>query len=188
MMTEMAASVEYDSVVPVVEAVQRGDALAFKELLRRQDRWVRGVVMGVIADRDRTDDVVQQVWTSVWWRIKDLRDPRRWRGWLYRLARNAALDAGRSKSRNRESPVGQIERTGSSASPETLAVLGERDQAVRDAIARLPVLYREPFVLRHLENWSYRQIAELMEIPVDTVETRLVRARRLLREALKGKI
>ena len=43
-------------------------------------------------------------------------------------------------------------------------------------------------VLGHLQDWSYRQIAELLEMPVDTVETRLVRARRQLREALNGKV
>jgi RNA polymerase sigma-70 factor (ECF subfamily) len=57
-----------------------------------------------------------------------------------------------------------------------------------DAIAGLPALYREPFVLRHLENWGYQQIAETMGMPAASVETRLVRARQLLREALTGKV
>ena len=56
------------------------------------------------------------------------------------------------------------------------------------AIQALPALYREPFVLRHVNVWSYRQIAEMMNMPVDSVETRLVRARRFLRESLKGKV
>jgi RNA polymerase sigma-70 factor, ECF subfamily len=49
-------------------------------------------------------------------------------------------------------------------------------------------LYREPFVLRHMNGWNYQQIAEAMEMPVDSIETRLVRARRLLRDALKDKL
>ena len=56
------------------------------------------------------------------------------------------------------------------------------------AIAGLPVLYREPFVLRVLEGWSYEQIGEALRLPKDTVETRLVRARRLLRERLQGRL
>ena len=56
------------------------------------------------------------------------------------------------------------------------------------AIAKLPELYREPFVLKHMDGWSYAQIAEAMNLPVDTVETRLVRARRLLRQELTGKV
>jgi len=187
-MTETAASLEYDSVVPVVEAAQQGDRHAFAELHHRQDRWVRGVVLGVLGDRDRVDDVSQQIWTSVWQRIGDLRDPGRWRSWLYRMARNAAVDAGRSATRRRETSSTAAIDPDDRATPVTVAVTRERDEAVYDAIASLPPLYREPFVLKHVENWSYRRIAEVMELPIDTVETRLVRARRLLREALSTKL
>ena len=59
---------------------------------------------------------------------------------------------------------------------------------VLEAIRALPALYREPFVLRHLNDWSYQEIGDVMGMPVDSVETRLVRARRFLREALKDKL
>ena len=78
-------------------------------------------------------------------------------------------------------------KTGFRTPPDEL--IGEEQRnLVLDAVQSLPALYREPFVLRHLEDWSYREIGELLELPVDTVETRLVRARRLLREMLQGKV
>ena len=52
----------------------------------------------------------------------------------------------------------------------------------------MPVLYREPFVLRHVSGWSYKEIAAVLDLAVDSVETRLVRARRFLRESLKDKV
>jgi RNA polymerase sigma-70 factor (ECF subfamily) len=64
----------------------------------------------------------------------------------------------------------------------------EQQALMLEAIASLPELYREPFVLKHAEGMSYRQIGELLGLPPDTVETRLVRARRLLREKLAGKV
>jgi RNA polymerase sigma-70 factor (ECF subfamily) len=67
-------------------------------------------------------------------------------------------------------------------------VADEQRRQLTAAIRSLPALYREPFVLRHLEGWTYQEIAEVFDMPVDTVETRLVRARRHLREALHGKI
>jgi RNA polymerase sigma-70 factor (ECF subfamily) len=67
-------------------------------------------------------------------------------------------------------------------------VTNERHEAVLDAVASLPALYREPFVLKHLEGWSYRQIGEALGLPTDTVETRLVRARRRLRQKLAGEV
>lgn len=191
MMTRMAANADYDLEQPVIEAIQKGDDYAFKELLRRQDRWVRGIIYGVIGDPTRIDDVDQQVWTTVWQRIGELRDVRNWRAWLYRLTRNAALDAGRMATRRkRQSERLAEDATDPQSPPSPPAALDqdERDRAVHSAIEALPAIYREPFVLRHLEDWSYQQIADLLELPVDTVETRLVRARRLLREALRDKV
>jgi RNA polymerase sigma-70 factor (ECF subfamily) len=189
-MMGMAASTAFDPEEPVIEAVRKGDHYAFKELLRRQDSWVRGVVFAVLGDSQSVDDVTQQVWTAVWARITELRDTRRWRPWLYRLARNAAVDAGRNASRRRALDARLSERpeTPSAASPPEMLIDNEKRQAVREAIQSLSPLYREPFVLRHLEGWSYRQIGEVMGLSVDTVETRLVRARRLLRDALGGKV
>ncbi len=177
---------EFDPVQPVVDAVVAGDGPAFEELVRGQGDWVRAVVFGVLGDRDRVDDVAQQVWTTVWERIGHLRDPGRWRPWLYRLARNAAVDAGRAQTRRRRS----AERVTGDATvtPCDTMVEAERRETVWRAIRGLPALYREPFVLRHVEGWGYRRIGEVMDIPVDTVETRLVRARRLLRDVLKDKV
>ena len=187
----VAMPVEIDPEMPVVEAIRRGDRLAFDDFLRRQGRWVRGVIFGILGDRDRVDDAAQQVWLSVWSRIAELRDVERWRPWLYRLARNAALDAGRSTTRQREAVKELAEapppRPRMSAPAEEVAGAEERG-LVLDAIKALPALYREPFVMRHLESWSYREISDVLGLPVETVETRLVRARRLLRELLEGKI
>ncbi len=187
----MPASGEFDPVLSIVEAVAAGDRPAFDELARTQGDWVRAVIFGVLGDRDRVDDVAQQVWVAAWERIGQLRDPRRWRPWLYRLARNAAVDAGRERTRRRRlferSGVEHLGERAGAPSGDTMAE-AERREAVWRAIKGLPALYREPFVLRHVQGWGYRQIGEVMDMPVDTVETRLVRARRLLRDALKDKV
>ncbi len=192
----MARHEPCDAEEPVVEAIRGGDRYAFAEFVRRHNGWVRGAIYGVLGERDRVDDVAQQVWTAVWQRIEELRDARRWRPWLYRLARNAAIDAGRDVSRRRDgmqrlrSESG--EPRGSSSPQPPSAKTPDRELAGREqheevlaAIQALPPLYREPFVLRHLNGWTYNRIAELMGMPVDSVETRLVRARRLLRECLR---
>lgn len=186
MTMEMAASTNFDSEQPVIEAIQQGDHYAFKELLRRHDRWVRGIVFGVLGQNDQVDDVTQQVWTSVWEKISDLRDTSRWRIWLYRLARNAAVDAGRNTTKHRERTTGLPEHVIDKADRDPGAQWGadERRDAMKQAIEALPALYREPLTLKHLEGWTYREIAEVLDAPVDTIETRLVRARRMLRKAL----
>ena len=193
----MALADEYDADVPVVEALQQGDPYALDELMRRHGSWVRGVAYGVLGDPSRVDDVCQQAWTAVWEQARRLREPSRWKSWVYRLVRNAAIDAGRDRRRARKTvqelaesalaarpPWGPLQP----ARPDEVLSEAEQREAMRQAIRSLPAIYREPFVLRHIEGWSYRRIAEVMRLPVDTVETRLVRARRLLREMLRGKV
>ena len=194
---KVALSDEHDPELPVVEAIRGGDRFAFAEFVRRQNRFVRATVIGVLGMGDRVDDVCQQVWTAVWQRMGKLKDAARWRPWLYRLTRNAAIDAGRDITRRKarlqvlqssSAAAGETSNAGRPADPDRSMLADERHAAVRDAIQGLPALYREPFVFRHINNWSYRQIAEFMQIPVDSIETRLVRARRMLRETLKDRI
>lgn len=176
-----------DPELPVVQAILQGDQSAFEDFVRRHQRWVRGVVYGVLGDSETLDDVTQQVWSSVWRQLSTLNDPARWRSWLYRLARNAAMDVGREASRRKRMHRGLVEHLQSKprTAPRSDDTAGERYGMVLEALRSLPGLYREPFVLRHLEGWSYQQIADVLCMPVDTVETRLVRARRHLREALQ---
>ncbi len=186
-MTAVALMNAHDGDLGVMKAVQLGDRRAFEEFLRGQERWVRGVVLGVLGDPGKVDDVAQQVWLNVWQRASELRDVQKWKPWLYRLAYNAAIDAGRDTSRRRAQSLSLDE---ASADPAVSAVGhdGEERRVVLDAVLSLPAIYREPFVLRHLNGWSYQQIAEVMDMPVDSVETRLVRARRMLREMLQDKV
>lgn len=177
-----------DGDVELVEAAQRGQRDALDLLVRRHDGFVRRVVYANAGNRRDLDDVAQHVWTTVWQQIGTLVDPSRWRGWLYRLARNAAIDAGQKATRHRRRHVaiaGDNAMADGSGGPALAARRTEQHRRILDAVAGLPALYREPFVLRHLEDWSYARIAEVLSLPVDTVETRLVRARRLLRQALE---
>jgi len=187
-----AVEAEHDPERAVIDAIQQGDPHAVAELIQRQGRWVRGVIFAAAGRLDEVDDVAQRVWMQVWREARRLEDPARWRPWLYRIARNAATDAARGRRRRRGLLRGLLERRRAERAEETgpdRGLLGsERQQTMLQAIASLPALYREPFVLKHLEDWSYRQIGGALGLPTDTVETRLVRARRLLRQRLAGRI
>lgn len=175
----------------LIAAAQRGDRGAWDALIQRHDRWVRGVVFSTLGRPALVDDVAQQVWTQVWQRIGTLVDSSKWKSWLYRLARNAAIDNGKADRRRRDlaQPLAEgVDAAADQPSPAQAAVGSERMQQILAAVQSLPAIYREPFVLRHLEEWTYAQIGDVLDLPVDTIETRLVRARRLLREALRGEV
>lgn len=174
----------------LIVAAQRGERAALDSFVRRNDHWVRGVVYATCGNASQLDDVVQHVWTRVWEQLGTLADPARWRGWLYALARNAAIDAGTkdARRRRRQFSLDHVDARGTSESEPALRLIrAEEEQRMLAAIRGLPEIYREPFMLRHMQDWSYARIAETLGMPVDTVETRLVRARRLLRQTLSDK-
>ena len=183
-----------DTTVPteLVAAAQRGERRAVERIVQENAPWIRSVIYGMTGRRDLVDDVAQQVWISVWRRIADLQDPGRLRSWLYSIARNAAIDAlDAERRRPRALPVEERQPAADDQGGKgPVSVLESREvgAALQRAIESLPAIYREPFVLRHLENWSYAEIGAALGLIEDTVETRLVRARRLLREALEGRV
>lgn len=184
------AFVDLEAASALVSAARRGSRRAAERLVRQHDGWVRAVIYGVTGRRELVDDVAQQVWAQALERLDSLNDPRRLRGWLYSVARNAAIDAAQDARRRRTAELNarQARRSDQAPSPLRLAVADELQETLLRAVESLPALYREPFVLRHLEDWSYARIAELLGLSVETVETRLVRARRLLREMLDGRV
>ena len=188
----VSATLDTHALGELVADAQQGDRSAAERLIREHDRWVRSIIYSVTGRAELVDDVAQQVWIRVWQRLDSLRDPRRLKSWLYNITRNASIDAGIARKRRPGSlslePGFEPAAERNDASPVGSAIAGETHRKLLQAVQSLPALYREPFVLRHLEDWSYAQIGDVMALSVETVETRLVRARRLLREMLKGKV
>ncbi len=183
-----SATANVEALRELVRAAQEGDRPAADRLVREHDSWVRSVIYAVVGRSNLVDDIAQQVWMQVWGRLPSLQDPARLRSWLYSVARNAAIDMGQSAKRRRGAPLESIAaglEDGRPISPLGAVARDELSQALLRAVQALPLIYREPFVLRHLEDWTYAEIGELLGLPVETVETRLVRARRLLREMLR---
>ena len=174
------------------DALRQGDAYALTEVIQKHDSTVRSVVYSVLGKREELEDVVQQVWLTVWRRASSLKEPAHGKTWLYRLARNASIDAGRAMTRRRGFWRQWVDRSPDLPVEPGLIdkpmMLAEQHQTVLEAVENLPAIYREPFVLRHLEDWSYKQISQTLDLTVNTVEVRLVRARRMLREVLAPKL
>lgn len=187
----LSAAATNDGLRDLVFEAQQGNRPAADRLVREHEGWVRSVIFGVVGRWDLVDDIAQQVWAQVWERLRSLNDPQRLKPWLYSVARNAAIDASQARRRRMaaslEPVAGSLGDERTAPPSQTLANRELRGLLLR-AVEALPAHYREPFVLRHLEDWNYSQIGELLGLPVETVETRLVRARRLLREMLKGQV
>ena len=143
------------------------------DLLWRENRgWIAAVLHAHRPREVEVEDLLQEVALSLVRHVDEV-DLSRARPWLRRVAINCARDAARRASVRRRRPAPVV-------AAEPAAGAGA---AALETVMALPMEYREPLLLS-LRGLSQRVIAEVMEVPVTTVETRLVRARRMVREAL----
>ncbi|MBI4577781.1 MAG: sigma-70 family RNA polymerase sigma factor [Planctomycetes bacterium] len=169
-----------------------GEAGAFEELVVRHAGLVASIAYGVLGDFHLARDVVQEVFIKVYRRLGELREPDSLASWLHGVARTTALDQLRG-SRRALAQAGIAEEAAleAAAAPEGDGPLRETQrreltQRVRAEVDRLPEAYREVVALKYLEGLPYTEIAKVLGTTEAAVESRLHRARALLRDALKA--
>lgn len=183
-----------DAVAPLVNdedavlaaSAMAGDRAALETLWRRYRRWAAAIILAH-KDRDAdVDDLLQDVAVAVVAKIGTLSDPSAFKPWLRMVALNAARLSGRRAN-------ALPRRTGESAAENLAAdhpagaeaaMVGEDARRVLEAAQGLPVEYREPLLLRTACGLGYAQIAAITGLPETTIETRIARGRRMLRERL----
>jgi len=138
----------------------------------------------IVGDEADARDSTQETFIAAWRRIRELRDPDRFDAWLQRIAVNAARMTLRSRGRRhvREIPSGDV------ASLAAVSDSAKPERADEDllgaALARLSLDQRTILVLHHLEGHDVAGLAEILEIPVGTVKSRLYSARQALQAGL----
>jgi len=162
-------------IAGLVTAARDGDAGAFAQLYARFARAVHGLLLARVPAAD-ADDLVQEVFLHAWTRLKDLREPEAFGGWLCAAARRRAVDYHR-----RSTPVGELHDV--HASRERPDVTAEAVAALK-AIQALPEAYRETLALRLVEGLSGPEIAEATGLTPGSVRINLHRGFKLLRERL----
>lgn len=167
----------------------RGREDSFEELVRRYQRPIAGYVFRMLGNYDVSLDVTQEVFIKVYKSLKRYSPEYKFSTWLYRIAHNAAIDHIRrnsvfTQSIETESKDGayQLQFECPSPSPETVRERKEWRQEIAEVIKRLPPAYRELIILRHSNDLSYDEIAEVTGLPLGTVKNRLFRAREHMRE------
>ena len=172
----------------VVSAFLEGESRAFDELVNRYQNRLLNFVYRTTGDRERAEDLVQEVFVRVYRHIHRFDRSRKFSTWIYTIASNLAKNELRNRSRNPlvlfqtirrnweddDRPL-QFEDPGSR--PDDLFRKRHLREAVEDAVEKLPPHHRNVFVLRELEGKSYEEIAEITSCNLGTVKSRLNRAR-----------
>ena len=175
---------ETELLAPLAERVRTGDAGAFRQLVEATSQRLYRLAIHLMRDPDEADEVVQETFIRAWQRRGDLRDPGAVMPWLSRIARNAARDRLRWWRRRPERARAEAEPVSAAPAADQELIGAERAADLRRALDVLSEKHRVILLLREVEDMSYEQIAELLEVPVGTVESRLHRAR----TALAGKL
>jgi RNA polymerase sigma-70 factor (ECF subfamily) len=172
----------------IVSAAIKGDREALSLLWDDSRRWVAAIILAHKPREADLEDLLQQVAMQLCRKINTLDEPRAFRGWLRTMAINIARAEGRKTTRRKRS---MLRLVGLEPSPDRtrdladeLVQASEESKRVYHAARSLPSGYREPVLLRCLQSMSYEQIGDAMGLPVTTIETRIARGRRMLREIL----
>jgi len=127
------------------------------------------------------EDLVQDTFCKAQQSLTQLRDPGRARPWLFSILRNAYLHRVRAE---RSQPCISLEAAGDVAEPLPESLPEVDPEQLQQALNELPEVYRTPIILFYFEEFSYRDIAEQMDLPIGTVMSRLARAKSFLRARL----
>lgn len=161
----------------------------FEELVRRYQRPITNYVFRMLNDYDASLDVTQEVFIKVYNSLSRYSSEYKFSTWLYRIAHNAAIDYIRRKSPNEQSietenkdGAYQLQIESPNPTPEQERERSEWRTEIEAVVKCLPAVYRELILLRHAQDLSYDEIAEITALPLGTVKNRLFRAREMMRE------
>lgn len=142
---------------------------------------------GILHDAGLAEDVVQETMIKAWRSLGDFRGDSSTRTWVLRIAHNTAIDSVRRRRDRLTAPEDLPEAArGDSEDPARRASDRAELELLGAAMDRLDELSRSIVVLREVEGMTYAQIAQTLDLPIATVKTRLLRARRALQQAVRN--
>jgi RNA polymerase sigma-70 factor (ECF subfamily) len=179
-----------------VARLRRGDLNALSELIARYQNRLYRYMLRIVRQPAEAEDLFQQTWLKVVEKIRSFDASRNFDAWLFTLARNLAIDhLRRIRPQSLDEPLADSEYGDTVAdripSRDHVAfdcvLAAERRTQIGEAMAALPVTYREVLTLRFEDGMKIKEIAQVTGMPVSTVKTRLRRALEQLRYALEAR-
>ena len=175
----------------LVAAFQAGDAAAFDELVARWDRKIHGAIYRIVGADDDARDLCQEAFLKAYRGLGTFKQEARFSSWLYQIALNVCRDRIRRRRGKTAVSLDEVEegRAGGlrAMAPSPLDLVEARDlrHLVAGAMATLRAEEREVVILKEYQELTFPEIAEVLDVPLSTVKTRLYRGLALLRHELE---
>lgn len=181
----------------LVRQAQQGDPRAFQELVVRYQRRVFNICYGIVRNADEAQDLTQETFIRVHKNLARFEGNASFYTWVFRIAKNVGIDHLRKMKRRSASSFDEMIETNTERAIDTVSmptplginpsrVAGRREllEQIQNALASLSESHREIIVLREIEDLSYQEIADALEISIGTVMSRLHHARKNMQKAL----
>jgi len=183
----------------LVERARQGEVEAFGILVEQYQDKLYNFVLRIVGHRDDAADIAQEAFVRAYQELPRLRESGAFTTWLFRIAANLARTAYRNRQRmptvdlDAVAPIEQInghyDTVGFVDAEESVEAVVEKQEKRRRmalAVGALPPRYKEPVLLRYVAELSYEQIGEVLQLPCRTVETRIYRAKQMLRRSCES--
>lgn len=175
----------------LVQKTLGGDKEAFSFLVQRYQRQIYSLTYRLTNDPEDAQDLAQEVFIHIYKVLGKYDQDRKFFSWMYKVASNVCYNSLR-KAKSEQAVSLDLDKVvefaplvnNNGTQPDEYYERRETQVLVQQAVSELPEKYRLPLVLRYLEDLSYREIAEYMDLPVTTIETRLYRGKALLQKRL----
>lgn len=177
----------------LLEEIRRGSQKAFARLVSLYEKSVYRLCYRFFADESDSFDATQEVFIKVYRSIGKFEGRSSLKTWIYRIAANTCISISEKKKREKDGLLQTMLYWWSSvkdSTPEEEVLEREvkalNQKIVSEKVAILPETYRMPVILKDIEGLPLEKIAEILEIPMGTVKSRISRGRRLLQESLQA--
>lgn len=169
----------------VVEITREKDKEAYAEIVRRYQKKLMRYATYLVNDNQRAADVVQDAFIKAYINLNSFDIKRQFSSWIYRIVHNEAINL--INKYKKEQPLLENIDFDSGINIEEEYTKKEIIKMVKDCLAEIPLLYREPLGLYFLEEKSYVEISDILRIPTGTVGTRINRAKIIMKQKCQRK-
>lgn len=170
----------------IIKNVIHGDTASFKTIVERYQKQIYGIGMRFFKNYEDAYDFVQEVFIRAYRNLTSFKGRSPFRNWLTKIAYNFGINQIQGKKQESDIDAHVIQAP--EETPERIHTLDEIRGLLNEAIDSLPERYRVALDLYFFGGFTYRQIHEITGVPVNTIKSDVLRAKQMLRDALRGTI
>ena len=187
--------------IELVNQARKGSLEAFEQLIKKYSRYLLSISYGLLGSAEDAEEVVQDTFVKAYTKISSLKDDSLFGAWISRIVVNMSRNRytwNRSRGEGQNVSIHakdennddekEFEIPSNLAAPDEELEQEEIQKFIIEGINALPDMFREPLILRHVKDMSYKEISNILNLNIETVKTRISRGRAMLAVKLKNKL